>query len=310
MAFPECSRIGETWQPTINVIPLNGSYEMQINSKYDFAVTSTSGGIAASFTHLIVVPIDVVKTKIQLDPNIRSSSHAFQAIKNDIGKLRTLSLGVTPTIIGYYLQGVCKYGLYDVFKERTFSPIESNFLKCLVSASCAEAIGDVLLAPFEAIRIHQVSNHKSSFRSAVAIKSIWEGAGFRGFYKGLPPLILKQVPYTASKFVVYESTKQRLLEFEAFKDNQNETARIVTSAIAGGLVSAVVSHPADTLLTCINAQGNQGFSDAIKRMIDRGIWTGIRPRLVMVGGLASLQLIIFEAVRSFLIKQKSLRDEL
>lgn len=274
---------------------------MQINrTRHDTLINFTSGGIAASFTHLIVVPLDVVKTKIQLDSRVTSSTSAFRLIESDIGFKRTVTLGLVPTGLGYYLQGICKYGLYEIFKENVFSDIHNNCAKSLVSATCAEAVGDVLLAPFEAVRIFQVADHRSSYKTRRAFLAIYKSEGLKGFYKGLFPLLLKQIPYTASKFVMYEYAQDSLLKHNYFKDGDSEKLRIVTSAILGGIVSAIVSHPADTLLSCINSNKNCGFLEGVKKMSERGMWSGLRPRLLMVGGLASLQLITFETVRSLL----------
>ena len=64
-----------------------------------------AGGIAASFSHGITVPIDVVKTRLQTDDSLRSSGliHATTTIIRNEG-VSALSIGLGSTLIGYAIQ--------------------------------------------------------------------------------------------------------------------------------------------------------------------------------------------------------------
>ena len=64
-----------------------------------------SGGIAASFSHGITVPIDVVKTRLQTDDSLRSSGivRATTTIVRNEG-ISVLSIGLGSTLVGYAIQ--------------------------------------------------------------------------------------------------------------------------------------------------------------------------------------------------------------
>lgn len=115
------------------------------------------GGIlACGLTHTAIVPLDVVKCKRQID-----SGYA-RSLGEGISKLKAgnqLTLGWTPTLVGYSAQGFGKFGFYEVFKD-VYKKIvgEQNAEKYKkvgwsVASGSAEVIADVLLCPWEAVKL-------------------------------------------------------------------------------------------------------------------------------------------------------------
>merc|ERR1719313_1580577 len=78
------------------------------SSVYDFSIYTgaLAGGVCCSITHGGACPIDVVKTRMQLDPakyNKGMIDGFKQVIKNEgVGALAT---GLGPTAGGYFFQG-------------------------------------------------------------------------------------------------------------------------------------------------------------------------------------------------------------
>ena len=58
-----------------------------------------AGGICASFNHLILVPVDVVKTQMQLSSKPVGFGETYRGIVGTSG-MRGLALGLTPTVVG------------------------------------------------------------------------------------------------------------------------------------------------------------------------------------------------------------------
>lgn len=79
------------------------------SSRVDYYLRfGVAGAICAATNHLLLVPLDVVKTRIQLNPSLyKSPVEAGKAIFKSDG-LRGLYLGVVPTGIGYVLRFLCK----------------------------------------------------------------------------------------------------------------------------------------------------------------------------------------------------------
>ncbi len=75
------------------------------------------GALACGVTHAAMCPLDIIKCRMQVSPGLyKSNVHAFSTIKATEGAAG-LTLGFTPTLIGYSLQGLGKYGFYEVFKD-------------------------------------------------------------------------------------------------------------------------------------------------------------------------------------------------
>ncbi|KAH0082453.1 hypothetical protein KCU84_g15928, partial [Aureobasidium melanogenum] len=92
---------------------------LDLYSRFAFA-----GAVCCSVTHGGLTPVDVVKTRIQLDPVTynRGLVGGFrQVIQNEgAGALLT---GVGPTFAGYFLQGAFKFGGYEFFKQQAISMV-------------------------------------------------------------------------------------------------------------------------------------------------------------------------------------------
>lgn len=72
------------------------------------------GALACGLTHTAIVPLDVAKCKRQVDPSFSTSM--VDGIKK-VKASGSLSLGWAPTFIGYSLQGLGKFGFYEIFKD-------------------------------------------------------------------------------------------------------------------------------------------------------------------------------------------------
>ena len=81
--------------------------------------------------------------------------------------------------------------------------------------------------------------------------------GVSGFYKGLTPLWMRQVPYTMVKFAAFENTVRAMYKyvFTKGKSNYSKQTQLVVTFLSGywaGIFCALVSHPADTMVSILN----------------------------------------------------------
>lgn len=64
----------------------------------------------------MVTPLDLVKCRIQVDPDkYKNIFNGFKITFREDG-FKGLAKGWAPTFFGYSMQGLCKFGLYEVFK--------------------------------------------------------------------------------------------------------------------------------------------------------------------------------------------------
>jgi solute carrier family 25 phosphate transporter 3 len=275
------------------------------------------GGLfACGLTHTAVVPLDIVKCRIQANPEKYSGLiKSFRQILAAEGT-SWMRLGWLPTFIGYSAQGACKFGFYEVFKDfyggivgQEFYDKNRKIVWAAASAS-AEFIADVALCPFEAVKVRVQTSEAGSFPSAIgpAFQAIKSKEGWNGLYKGLGPLWGRQVPYTIMKFVVFEATVAHIYE-SVLKCTRADCSRgfnlsmTFLSGYIAGVACAIISHPADTLFTALNKSQSEGsLSDNVKRIYAKigfgGLWKGLGPRIIMVGTLTGLQWWIYDSFKT------------
>jgi len=154
-------------------------------------------------THTSVAPLDLVKCRRQVDPRIYSSNiTAWRTIYAKEG-LRGVFFGWSPTFVGYCFQGAGKYGFYEMFKYQYGEKLFPNLNKTVVflgASASAEFIADLLLCPFEAIKVRMQTTlppFASTLREGWS--KIVAKEGYGGLYKGLYPLWGRQIPYTMGR---------------------------------------------------------------------------------------------------------------
>merc|ERR1719183_1006310 len=184
---------------------LEGNFDMMY-----YLRAAAAGGICCSVTHGALCPVDVVKTRIQLEPEVfnKGMVGGFKQVIEAEG-MGALATGLGPTVVGYFIQGWFKFGGVEFFKinqAQYYGDARAWELKTpiyLLSAACAEFIADCFLCPLEATRIRLVSNPQLGSGLIDAFPKIWKNEGFiTGFYSGFVPILFKQIPYTMAKFAV------------------------------------------------------------------------------------------------------------
>jgi len=280
-------------------------------SRFAFA-----GAVCCSVTHGALTPVDVVKTRIQLDPVTYNKGMigGFRQVVSTEGAGALLT-GFGPTAAGYFLQGAFKFGGYELFKQQSINLLgyetaaNNRTAVYLASSAMAEFFADIALCPLEATRIRLVSQPEFASGLISGFSKIAKNEGIGAFYSGFGPILFKQVPYTMAKFVVYEKVAEAIFS-KWPKDSLSAGGQTVANLGAGlmaGFAAAIISQPADTMLSKINkTQGLPGESTTSrlvkigKELGLRGSYTGIGARLFMVGTLTAFQFAIYSDIKKAL----------
>jgi len=285
------------------------------------------GGIlSCGLTHTAVTPMDLVKCNAQV--NKEAFPSFMSGVKNiytgkvahlgfDSG-LRGLVRGWGPTAVGYSIQGLGKFGFYELFKHEFAHAVgEENAVKyrTLVysaASASAELIADVGLCPFEAVKVRVQTNPTFAKGMLDGLPKIIAKEGFGNLYAGIVPLWARQVPYTVIKFVAFERIAESI--YGALPKKKSEMSQleqmgvVFTSGYLAGILCGAVSHPADTMVSKINKIKSEGSvmqkmsliysGDATTPGIGfRGLWAGFLPRVVMIGTLTGLQWFVYGAFK-------------
>ncbi|KAJ2856533.1 Cu/Pi carrier [Coemansia erecta] len=276
------------------------------------------GGIlACGTTHFSMTPIDMLKCRMQVDP--RAYRGIFDGIRKvTLGKtgLSGLYLGGTATFIGYSLQGMGKYGFYEYFKYTYGQAIGAEkahrhkTLLYLSASATAEFLADIMLCPLETIKVRmQTALPGTSIGGFTStLKHIRATEGLRGFYKGIAPLWFRQIPYTMVKFASFENIVEAIYKrvLKRPKSEFSKSQQLGVTFAAGymaGIMCAIVSHPADTIVSKLNSVGKDagGKGPSIGGILNElgfaGIWAGLLPRIFMIGTLTAAQWFIFDSFK-------------
>jgi len=93
------------------------SYSCEYGSGKYYALCGFGGILSCGITHTAVVPLDLVKCRIQVDPGKYGGIiNGFRVTLREAG-IRGLGKGWAPTFFGYSAQGLGKFGFYEVFKH-------------------------------------------------------------------------------------------------------------------------------------------------------------------------------------------------
>lgn len=309
-------------------------FNANIKSPNVFAA-ALAGAFSCSSTHTLLVPLDIVKTKLQNCHNCLQPVTTTSVLRDIISThgISGLFSGWSATAFGYLLQGTFKFGFYDYFKylakKLPITAARSTTLPVLLSCSgLAEVFASISLCPLEGTKIFMV-NHPDIAKKGLAhsMQHIMKTRGISGFFSGLPWVLLRQVPYTCVKLAGYDSLVRFIednihqyyptinkLMYKHHPKSPEEIIRSwklaiqLTCGVFAGIMAAVISQPADVILTKVysRSEGGRGplsLVNIIKSVGLKNSFAGIKERSIMVATITALQFMVYENSKDFIITQ-------
>lgn len=272
------------------------------------------GAVCCSVTHGGTTPIDVVKTRMQLEPKLYTSFlGAGKKIISGEGS-GALFTGAMPTFQGYFVQGWFKFGGVEVCKTRFAMQMSEQDAYnrrdaiTLGGSAVAEFVADIFLCPYEACRIRAVSDPKyASGMVAVGRRLVSEMGVVHGLYSGFSPMLFKQIPYTMAKFSVQQKVAEIVYDKLGTSPEKQSKAGVLTvslgSGVIAGIAAATISQPADGLLSKVNKKGAGGEGAMMTRLARIARETGfvklctegLFARWLHVGSITAGQFAIVDA---------------
>lgn len=119
------------------------------------------------------------------------------------------------------------------------------------------------------------------------------------------------MPYTVTKFVAFEKVSELAFAHldKSTLSSGAQTGVNLGSGLIAGFAAAIVSQPADTMLSKINKTKGLPGESTMSRLFKiagelglRGSFTGLPTRLFMVGGLTAGQFAIYGDIKKALGK--------
>ncbi|XP_053248377.1 phosphate carrier protein, mitochondrial-like [Podarcis raffonei] len=291
--------------------PPEEEYSCEYGSTTYLILCSLGGVVSCGATHTAVCPLDVVKCRMQVEPTRYRG--LFQGLSLTVQEegMRGLVKGWAPTAIGYSMQGLAKFGLYEYFKiyySDLLGPEQAYLWRTsvyLAASASAEFFADIALSPMEAAKVRIQTQHGFANTLREAAPKMYIEEGLWAFYKGVAPLWMRQIPYTMMKFSCFERTVEALYKYVMPKprDQCTKMEQLGVTFVGGyiaGVFCAVVSHPADSVISVLNKEKGSTAVGVLKKLGMKGIWKGLFTRILMIGTLTALQWFIYDSVKVYL----------
>lgn len=162
-----------------------------------------AGGLAGGIANAIIYPLDTIKTMLQTDKSLKSSSQVVNELKKK--GLKRIYGGSVPAILGSIPSSALYFGTYEFVKSELsgkWNGTLSRPLIHMIAASAGNIASSFVFVPKETIK-QQLQSFKSGTipwtsvapitLSSVCGKILRE-RGLRGFYPSYKATLLRNIP--------------------------------------------------------------------------------------------------------------------
>ncbi|CAG9859846.1 unnamed protein product [Phyllotreta striolata] len=286
------------------------------------AIQIGSGGSAGFVEVCIMHPLDLVKTRLQLQSKFMNKNDPkyYKGIFDCFGKMYkqegmfSFWKGIIPPIIAETPKRAVKFFTFEQYKQFVMfgspTPTPLTFSLAGFGAGVTEAI---LVNPFEVVKVTLQANKSKSSEMpstwAMTRKIVNEnGFGLRGLNKGVTATVARNSVFNMIYFGFYHSVKGYLPEFE---NTYHEFFRKVAIGFVSGSLASCVNIPFDVAKSRI--QGPQPVSGQIKYKSTiqsitivykeeglTALYKGLLPKVLRLGPGGAIMLVVYDYSHKYL----------
>ncbi|KAK8888099.1 hypothetical protein M9Y10_039160 [Tritrichomonas musculus] len=188
-------------------------------STYESAIT---GGIAGVISQAAVFPMDLVRTRIILNPDKYHTFFQTAAIIVKEEGFTALWSGLKPTVIGSIPYESSQYLVYSQLRQRilkrTHKPLTS--FQNAILGTAAGMISATIAYPFENLRKLMMcldGEGKKKYSSMTkCLKHVMATEGISGLYHGVVLNAFKAIPYSALQFTLYDEVCHLFIKMKLY----------------------------------------------------------------------------------------------
>ncbi|KAL9075100.1 MAG: hypothetical protein Q9161_001785 [Pseudevernia consocians] len=182
-------------------------------------IEAFAGFVAGIASTLVAHPLDVIKTRLQVDrespSQLGGSLRLVQRIVRNEGTINALYRGLTPNLAGNSLSWALYFVCYDGIKHgiRSYRGLENgglSYYDFFIASGSAGVLTAVATNPIWVIKTRMLStssSHPGAYKSMLdGTRQLYRSEGLLGFYRGLAPSLLG-VSHGALQFMAYEQLK-------------------------------------------------------------------------------------------------------
>ncbi|EPS26067.1 hypothetical protein PDE_01003 [Penicillium oxalicum 114-2] len=291
-------------------------------------VETVAGFTAGVVSTLVVHPLDLVKTRLQVDRSsparFGNSLQIMRAISANEGGIRAFYRGLAPNLIGNSTSWALYFLFYASLKDMacSFRGQPAHLLKSsdyFLTSGAAGVLTALMTNPIWVVKTRMLAtgaNSPGAYPSVISgVRQIYQTEGLRGFYRGLVPSLFG-VSHGAFQFMAYEKLKT----FWSMDSSTSETQGkgrpgsqrtfgvLDTLALSGTskLFAGCVTYPYQVIrarLQVLEAQMlYRGAMDAVHQVWSRegiaGFYRGLGPNLVRVLPSTWVTFVVYETIKA------------
>ncbi|KAI0561467.1 mitochondrial carrier (BOU / S-adenosylmethionine carrier) [Gracilaria domingensis] len=253
-----------------------------------FRIALGAGAVAGFTVDAVLFPLDTLKTRLQLSSSV--------APKSPAALLTGLYAGFGPAVVASAPAAAAFFGVYDYVKhvlEQFVGDKKPYYapLCHMVAAAAGDVAGSTVRAPFEVVKQRVQSGLYAG--AGAAIRGTIAKEGLAGFYTGYGSLVIRELPFDAIQFPLYEYLKTM-----AKKRKRGQTLETWETSVCGsvaGAISAALTTPLDVVKTRLMTQNVaapkyngivHGISTIAREEGAGALMAGVVPRVmwISIGG--------------------------
>ncbi|XP_028555953.1 S-adenosylmethionine carrier 1, chloroplastic/mitochondrial isoform X3 [Dendrobium catenatum] len=260
-----------------------------------------AGGTAGIVVETVLYPIDTIKTRLQ-------AAHGGSKIH-----WKGLYSGLAGNLAGVLPSSAVFIGIYEPTKQKLLKLFPENLsaFAHLTAGAIGGAASSLIRVPTEVVKQRMQTRQFNSASDAVRL--ILAKEGFRGLYAGYSSFLLRDIPFDAIQFCIYEQL--RIGYRVAAKRELSDPEIAVIGAFAGAITGAITT-PLDVLKTRLMTQGSikhyGGLLSCTNTIIKEeglaALFQGIGPRVLWIGIGGSIFFGVLEKTKALLAHQNSSID--
>lgn len=235
--------------------------------------TAVAGGLAGAITATVVCPLDVLKTRLQ----VQSRSAASEGIRGGLSKIlrdegaRGLYRGLTPTLFALLPNWAVYFTVYERLKLAIGNRVNPNGPSGpgvhMIAAAGAGAATMLITNPLWVIKTRlqtqtlglKMGSNKNRVHykgTLDAFRRITKEEGLSGLYSGLGPSLFG-VMHVVIQFPLYESLKRELSSRHA--DRELTLPELVFTSAASKMVASTATYPHEVVRSRMHVSGSGAF---------------------------------------------------
>ncbi|KAK8780075.1 mitochondrial 2-oxodicarboxylate carrier-like [Amblyomma americanum] len=293
---------------------MSGSSEgkRQLGHHHKAAVQFSSGAIAGFIEVCVNHPLDVVKTRLQMqsadDPNrYKSIADCFRRMTKAEGFL-SIYKGIVPVLVVETPKMALRFMVYEQTK-RVLSPHMPLLPNNLISGFLAGAIEGVAVNPFEVVKVRLqtdrtlVTAQPSAYSLARQIHRT-HGFGRNGLSLGLTSNLFRHGVFVMFYFAIYGKLKEVSPEF---KNRRHQDVYKVGTGLFSGCVATCFNIPWDVVKSRIQGlqpvPGEtkyktcwQSFKLVVREEGFLALYKGLAPKMLRLGTGHGLIIVLYEHI--------------